>query len=300
MQLYPAPSNDSTAPMLSSIRRLPLVLVSLSLFSTLLDASSGAVRISGSTTVNPVVADAAEHLRDARDMRLHVDTAGGSSGGINALGDGRTDIAMSSRPLNEADRRKFPNAAFHPVRIGEDAISVVVSADVWQAGVRSIDKAQMRRIYEGELTNWKKLGGEDRRIVFFNKEPGRGTWEVFAEWLYGDADNAPRASHPEVGANAEVRSKVGRTRGALSFVSTPWVDELSIFPLALRNDDGESLAPTANTIATHRYPLSRPLFLITAGTPRGDAKLVIDYLLSDEGQKLVAKHGYLQLEQLRD
>ncbi|MFU8849095.1 MAG: phosphate ABC transporter substrate-binding protein [Opitutales bacterium] len=286
--------------MLSFLRHTPRFFF---FFLALLSASHGAfaetVRITGSTTVNPVVADAAEQLRDTSGLRIRIDTAGGSSGGINALGDGRAEIAMSSRQLNASDQRKFPDVDFHAVRIGEDAISIVVSRDVWESGVRSITPAQMRGIYEGTHTNWKQLGGEDRRIVFFNKEPGRGTWEVFVKWLYGDKAKAPRVSHPEVGANAEVRSKVGRTRGALSFVSTPWVDDTSLFALSIQEGD-ELIAPTPSAIASHRYPLSRPLFLITAGTPRGDAKAVIDYLLSDQGQAIVARHGYLKLDQLRE
>ena len=259
--------------------------------------SASPVRISGSTTVNPVVAEAAEHLREARGMRLRTDTSGGSSGGINALGDGRADIAMSSRPLNERDRRVFPDTDFRPVRIGEDIISIIVSRDVHLAGIRSIDKTRMRGIYEKTIRNWETLGGRDRRIVFFNKEPGRGTRQVFLEWLYGGPDNAPRVSHPEVGANAEVRSKVARTPGALSFVSSAWVDERTIFPLALRNADGESPADTATD---GEQPLVRPLYLITDGEPRGGAAILIDYLLSENGQALVRKHGYRALEGFRD
>lgn len=273
----------------TAIRITILCLAALPAWSA---GSGGSVRISGSTTVNPVVAEAAEYLRKAENMRLHIDTSGGSSGGINALGDGRADIAMSSRPLNEGDRRKFPDADFRPVRIGEDAISIVVSKDVYDAGVRSIGKDEMRGIYEGKIRKWQALGGPDRRIVFFNKEPGRGTWEMFVKWLYGDTANAPRVSHPEVGANAEVRSKVARTPGALSFVSSAWVDGESIFPLAIQTGEGER---TEGIALNTDNPLSRPLFVITNGEPRGDAADLIDYLLSEEGQALVRKHGYLDL-----
>lgn len=272
--------------------RFSLIFLCLAALPPLSADSGEAVRISGSTTVNPVVSEAAEFLRAAHELTIRIDTSGGSSGGINALGDGRADIAMSSRPLNDRDRKKFPNSDFRPVRIGEDAISIVVSKDVYSAGVRSIDKATMRDIYEGKIRNWQALGGEDRRIVFFNKEPGRGTWEMFVKWLYGSTDNTPRASHPEVGANAEVRSKVGRTPGALSFVSSAWVDRETIFPLSIQTSEGERIA---GTDLSHENPLSRPLYVITDGTPQGAAATVIDYLLSTEGQALVRKHGYSEL-----
>ena len=104
--------------------------------------------------------------------------------------------------------------------------------------MKALSRAQVRQIYEGKVKNWKELGGPDRRIVFFNKEPGRGTWEVFAHWLYGDAKKAPSVSFPEVGANEETRTKVGSTRGAISQLSSSWADGKKVFALGIRDDKG--------------------------------------------------------------
>jgi phosphate transport system substrate-binding protein len=152
------------------------------------------LKINGSTTVKLPVAEAAEMLRAEQGMQIHVDTQGGSSGGISMLREGLVQIGMSSKSLTDGDRKKFPNVKFQPIRIGEDAVALIVSKDVWEAGVRSLSVEQMRGIYEGKVTNWKQVGGLDRRIAFFNKEPGRGTWEVFANWAYGSAAAAPPAS----------------------------------------------------------------------------------------------------------
>jgi len=265
----------------------------------LTDLSAESLRVSGSTTVNPVVSEAAERLRERKGMRILIDTTGGSSGGINALGDGRADLAMSSRTLNERDRKKFPSVDFHPIHIGEDAISMVVSADVWNSGIHALSATQMRGIYEGVHTHWDELGGMERRIVFFDKEPGRGTWEVFIKWLYGGPEHAPRVSNPHVGANAEVRSKVAGTRGAISYVSTPWAESPGLFALDIMREAGGIVRPDKESIASHTYPLSRPLYVITDGEPQGMAATLIEYLLSEEGQSLVAKHGYLKLSDLQ-
>ncbi len=256
------------------------------------DASS--LRVQGSTTVNPVVAEAAEALRAERSLVIQVDTLGGSSGGITALGAGRAEVAMSSKPVDAADRARHPMVRFHPVRIGEDAVALIVSRDVWEGGVRAVTREQLQGIYERRITNWKTLGGPDRRIVFFNKEPGRGTWEVFAAWLYGKTSAAPAVAHPEVGANEEARGKVAGTRGALSQLSYSWVDGTSVHALGIcEHEGGEPVFPSAATIRDGRYPLSRPLYLVTDGAPAGAAKELIDYLLSAPGQALVRKHGYL-------
>ncbi len=265
--------------------------------SALLQAET--LKINGSTTVNLPAAEAAETLRAEKQMDIQVDTQGGSSGGISALGDGLVQIGMSSKPVSDDDRQKYPNVQFNPIHIGEDAVAMIVSKDVWDGGVKALSKEQVKDIYEGKITNWKEVGGPDQRIVFFNKEPGRGTWEVFAHWAYGDPKKAPQVSLPEVGGNEETRNKVGTSRGAISQLSSSWADGKKVFALALKNENGDLLEPTAQNIASHKYPMSRPLFIITNGEPSGDAKTFVDFMLSDRGQEMVKKHGYLALDQLK-
>ena len=257
------------------------------------------LRVNGSTTVNAAAAEAAEILRAEKKMNISVDTQGGSSGGVSGIGDGSIEIGMSSKSLTDDDRKRYPNVNFLPTKIGEDAVALVVSADVFDGGVKALTRAQVRDIYEGKIRNWKQVGGPDRRIVFFNKEPGRGTWEVFAVWAYGSAKNAPEVSHPEVGGNEEARTKVISTRGAISQLSSSWAENNPrIKALGLKNDDGKVVFPTVANISSGAYPMSRPLFLITNGPPKGDARTFIDFMLSPRGQVLVKKHGYLRLGDL--
>ena len=273
------------------------VLVSLPLLFPSVGAA--VLRVNGSTTVNPVVTEAAEILRARKGPSIQVDTQGGSTGGISALGDGRVEVAMISRPVESDDRTKYPKVSFHPVSIGSDAVAIIVSRDVWEGGVKALSRAQVQQIYEGKVKNWKELGGPDQRIVFFNKEPGRGTWEVFAKWLYGDPKKAPSVSFPEVGANEEARTKVSTTHGAMSQLSSSWADNKQVFALGIRDDQGRVTKAVPANIATGVYPLTRQLSVVTNGAPKGEAKVLIDFLLSPEGQQLVRKHGYLALADLK-
>lgn len=116
-------------------------------------ASAETLKINGSTTVNLPAAEAAEILRAEKGMRIQVDTQGGSSGGISMLGDGLVQIGMSSKHLSDTDRAKYPKVQFKEIHIGEDAVALIVSADVWNGGVQAVTKEQVKGIYEGRLKN---------------------------------------------------------------------------------------------------------------------------------------------------
>lgn len=280
----------------TNFRRLAVALSAVVVFALARAhaADPKVLRINGSTTVNLPVAEAAEILRSRLNVTIRVDTQGGSPGGISMVAEGDADIGMASRPLLPSDAGKIPGAAgIQQTRIGADGVALIVSRDIWEAGVRSLSRQQMKDIYEGRITRWNQVGGPNRRIVFFNKEPGRGTWEAFAHWVYGDSSKAPPVNFPEVGGNEEARSKVASTRGALSQLSASWVDNKTVFALALRDDSGKVIEPTDANIASGEYPMNRPLLLLTRGAPTGLAKTFIDFMLSDEGQALVRKHGYL-------
>lgn len=254
------------------------------------------IKLQGSTTVTPAAAEAAEILTAEKGWEILVDSQGGSSGGITALAEGFADIAMSSKPVSDEDRAKYPAVDFRAHAIGWDGVALVVSRPVWDGGVRAVTREQIRGIYEGQIKNWKELGGPDRRIVFYNKEPGRGTWEVFADWLYDGHKNAPLVSHPEVGANEEARQKVSSHPSAMTQLSFAWVENSGrIKALSILAPDGSSIAPGTETIRAGRYPLTRPLYLITNGEPSKPAREFIDFLLSERGRKIIRKNGYLPL-----
>jgi phosphate transport system substrate-binding protein len=87
--------------------------------------------------VNQPVAEAAELLRAEKKLEIQVDTQGGSSGGISMLGEGLVQIGMSSKHISEDDKKKFPKCGYREIHIGEDAVALIVSKDVWDGGVKS-------------------------------------------------------------------------------------------------------------------------------------------------------------------
>lgn len=253
-----------------------------------------AIKINGSTTVNPVVSEAAEHFRQ-KGWKIFVDTQGGSSGGISYLAEGLCDIGMSSRPISSNDKKKFPNVNFLSHPVGYDGVALVVSKKLYTNGIKSLSKEQIKSAYEGKIKNWSGFGGPNQKIVFFNKEPGRGTWEVFAKYLYGKAKFAPKVFHPEVGANQEARSKVASSPGGITQLSASWAwDNDKVQAISLM-DGNELIEASLENIESGKYPMRRPLLLITNGPPDARSDKFLKFLLSPQGQKIVEKHGYLPL-----
>ncbi len=256
------------------------------------------LRISGSTTVNPVAADAATALRTRTGQGITVDTQGGSAGGLAQLCRGEIDIAMSSKPIADSDRQQFPACQYQPIKIGEDAVGIVIRREVYDAGVRNLTREQARAIFEAKTSNWRALGGPDLDIFIYDKEPGRGTREMLDRFLYGPGGKAPPPPDSNrfavVGGNEETRAKLLSTPGAVGPLSTSFVTAYpGLAVVAL-----EGVMPTPEMVAAGKYPMSRPLYLVTDGPPAGRAKEFIDYVLSPEGQQLLTRHGYLTLAQL--
>ena len=260
--------------------------------------SPDVLRVSGSTTVNPVAADAAEVLRGREDVTITVDTQGGSAGGLQQLAAGQIDVAMSSKAVGDKDREAAPDVDFTETLIGQDAVGIVVDRAVVDGGLTRLTKAELQRLFEGRVANWEELGGPDLPVFVYDKEPGRGTREVLDTYLYGKDGTAPPPPDSDsfaiVGGNEETRTKLLSTPGAVGPLSSAFVaDEPD---LALLGVDG--VEPTPATIADGSYALSRPLFLVTDGQPTGLARTFIDHVLSDEGQQLLTRHGYLTLAEL--
>ena len=258
---------------------------------------SASLRVSGSTTVNPVAADAAEVLR-AQGMKVTVDSQGGSAGGITQLGAGQVEIAMSSKAVSDDDKARFPGVDFVSTEIGQDAVGVILRRDVVDGGVTDLDREQLKALFEGRVQNWKELGGPDLAVFVYDKEPGRGTREVLDTYLYGKDGKAPPPPQSDnyaiVGGNEETRAKLESTPGSVGPLSSSFITGHP--KLAALSVDG--VAPTPATVKDRSYPMARPLFLVTDGPPTGQARTFVDFVLSAEGQKLVNKHGYLNLADL--
>jgi len=249
------------------------------------------IKVAGSTTLLPIVVRAAESF-SFKNSRVIIN-AGGSGVGIQAVGTGRIDIGLASRQLTPEEKKRFSQSNLKVRVIGRDGVACALSSEIYHSGVRALSRQQIHDIYLGKITNWKALGGPDRKIIVIDKERHRGTRHVFMRYVFGDEQARAPAARLVTGSNNEEQAKIAQSDAAIGMLSFAWLND-DVVGVGLREGD-RIIQPTFKNIQTGAFPISRDLNLITSGDPTGATKEFIDYLLSPEGQRIVSASGYLPI-----
>ncbi len=242
--------------------------------------------VTGSTTVLPIAQAAGEAYMNshaAADIQV---SGGGSSVGVQAVGEGTTDIGMSSRDLKSEEKTRYPDLV--TTVIGNDGVAMIVHPS---NTVSTLTLEQVRGIYLGNYTNWKELGGPDSTIVVIGRDSASGTREFFTESVMKKANTLPGML--EKNSNGAVKQTVSQTPGAIGYVGLGYITG-DVKALGL-DVNGVVTEPTVQNVIDGKYPVSRPLLMLTKGEPQGLAKDYIDFILSKEGQAIVKDEGYVPL-----
>ena len=257
------------------------------------DQSAGApaspseqITVTGSTTVLPIAEKEKEAFEATHTSAEIMVSGGGSSVGIKAVGEGTADIGMTSRDLKPEEVASYPGLVKH--EIASDAILLIVNPE------NSVDRLtldQVRGIYNGTYTSWDQVGGSDQAIVVVGRDSASGTREFFSEYVLAKEDFTKKQE--EFNSNGGIQQKVSQTPGAIGYVGLGYTDGVK----ALRLDvGGTAIEPTLENITSGRYPISRPLFMLTNGEPGGVAQQYLDFIMSTEGQEIVAGVDYIPVQ----
>jgi phosphate transport system substrate-binding protein len=249
--------------------------------------AAGTVVIKGSTTVLPIAQAASEAYMKAHPG-INISLSGGGSGdGIKALIDKSTDIANSSRDMKKEEielaKTKGVNPTEHIVAI--DAIVPIVNPKNKVKGL-SID--QLSQIYQGKITNWKEVGGDDLAIVVVSRDSSSGTFESWGHLILSGSKVTPRAQMQA--SNGAVVQAVSKNRYAIGYIGIGYLNK-SIKGLTVNG-----VTASAKTALDKSYPVARPLFMYTNGKPAGETANFIKFLLGPAGQKIVQKEGFVPLK----
>ncbi len=244
------------------------------------------LQIEGSTTVGPIADAFAEAFRrNHPDVQITVKKTG-SGDGVAALIEGRCDVANASRFMKQKEFVKAVNAGVMPVAhvVAMDGVSVAVHPS---NPVSELSLEQIRSIYKGEITNWKDLGGPDTEIVVISRDSSSGTYETFHNLAMNKEDMGEKVE--AVSSNPAMHARVSKTPAAIGYLGLGFLDK-DVKPVKV-----EGVMPTSRTVASGKYPISRPLFMFTNGYPRlgSLAHEFVTFHLTERGQEIVEAKGFV-------
>ena len=257
-------------------------------FQTASAFAQSELRIDGSTTVGPIVDAFVGAFRESHpDLRFSVKKTG-SGDGITALIEGRCEIASASRFLRTDEYNKAVAAGKMPVpfTICLDSVCLIVHPS---NPVRALSKEQVKKIYGGEITNWRELGGPNIPIIAISRDTSSGTYEVFHQ-LVMDSDKLGTKVE-FANSNPHIFTRVSTTPGAIGYVG------LGFVTAGVEAVRYENVLPTRASIQNGTYKLSRPLFLFTNGYPELGSPLLAfcNFFLTEEGHEIITAKGFIPL-----
>lgn len=267
--------------------------VLLSLLCLLFGAGSAFaenVVIKGSTTVLPIAQVTLEAYMKANPW-VNISLSGGGSGeGIKALIDKSTNIANSSREIKDKEVELAKSKGIHPYTtiVAIDAITPIVNP---KNKVRNLTIDQLSQIYQGKITNWKDVGGDNLQIVVISRDSSSGTFEAWGEMVLNKAKVTPKAQMQA--SNGAIVQAVSKNRYAIGYIGLGYMNK-SINAMTVNG-----VQASAKTAISKEYPVARPLYMYTNGQPTGETAKYMTFVLSPAGQKLVAKEGFVPLAETK-
>jgi phosphate transport system substrate-binding protein len=235
---------------------------------------------------------AEEYMAKHKGTTIQV-TGGGSGTGISALINGTTDVCEASRSMKDVEKKSLADKAGGPpveLIVAKDGLSVYINE---ANGVSELTMAQLKDIYTGKVTSWKDVGGADAKIIPYSRENSSGTYVFFKEHVLTNADYTPRAQ--AMPGTAAVVNAVARDKNAIGYGGAAYAKGIKIVKIK-KDPATPGVAPTDRTIHDGSYPLSRPLFFYLRPKFSAEIKAFTDWVLSKEGQEIVAKVGYFPVK----
>jgi len=242
--------------------------------------------IEGSTTVGPIAKAFAEYYMSIEKSVNITVSESGSGNGAKSLINGTCNIADMSRFMKDNEFKAAVAKGVSPVAhvVALDGLPIIVHPG---NPVKNLTVEQVRNIYTGKITNWKEVGGPNKKIVMISRDTNSGTYETFHKLVMKKQKITESCEY--VGSNGAVRARVQSTPTAIGYAGLGFVDR-TVKALTVNG-----VYPSRKTVSSGKYPIARPLFMFTNGYPKmgSDVYRFVTLHLTKKGQEMVKRIGFV-------
>ncbi|MDP3787144.1 MAG: PstS family phosphate ABC transporter substrate-binding protein [Candidatus Omnitrophota bacterium] len=280
-------------------KKLGLILIMFLVVNFASAASSkNSIQVKGSDTMVNLGQAWAERYMEKNPTDFIAVTGGGSGTGFSSLISGTCDIAMSSRNIKEKEIGLAKQKGINPneIKVALDGLAVVVNP---ANPVSKLTSDQLAGIFTGRISNWKKLGGKDEKIVILSREVNSGTHVYFKEHVLRRNDpNSKEEFAPSalmLSSSQAIADEVAGNTAAIGYYGMGYISAKQKAVAVAKDDRSEYVEPKIENVINGKYPISRPLFLYTNGVPQGLVKKFVDFTLSKEGQDAVLATDFVPI-----
>jgi len=264
--------------------------------------SHSIITVKGSDTLVQVATAWAERYSEM-GRGVSVNASGGGSGtGIAALIDGTIDVATSSREIKEQEKeaiRAKRGREVHEHVIGHDALAIYVNP---ANPLDAISVQELQEIWaeDGALTDWSMLTPAiSGKLVLIGRQNSSGTYDYFREVVCGKTAAGVhrefRGGVSELNGSSEVIEKIAKVRQALGYTGMGYKNERVKWLAVSRKKGGSAVVPSIASVRSGAYPIARKLYLYTVGDASPEVREFLGWTMSEEGQKIVAREGYVPI-----
>jgi phosphate transport system substrate-binding protein len=258
-------------------------------------AAGSSITIKGSDTLVRLGQRWAEEYMKHNEEAVIQVSGGGSGTGIAAMLNGSTDICEASRDMKEKEYKLAEEKGIEPYRVSValDGIAVFLHEE---NQVEELSLAQLKGIYTGSITNWQEVGGDDARIILYGRENNSGTYAFFKEHVLDKEDYV--AYTQTLPGTAAVVNAVSKDKNGIGYGGLAWASGVK-FAAVKVDDTTKAVLPSAESVSEGEYPISRDLYWFFNGKPTGELKKLVNWALSEEGQKISEEIGYVPLSKAK-
>lgn len=260
-----------------------LLLAALSLATV---ASAQKLVIKGSDTLGAkLVPTLAEEYKAQHPGVSFEIAAEGSTTGLAAIVDGTAQIGMSSRRARatEMSAASAKGVTLKPIIVAHDGIAVIVNAN---NPLTKLSPRQVEQIFTGDVKDWSAVGGKAGRISIYTRNTASGTYSDWKDLAMKKRDYA--SSSQKMAGNEQIAAEVAKNPNGIGYVGLAYIHSPGVKVVPI-----DGVLPSKENVLNKKYAYARPTFYYTNGEPTGEAAKFIEFTLSDTGQKIAEKIGFV-------